>query len=32
MPARKYLKKGIKMGLGTDVAGGYSSSILDAIR
>ncbi|XP_059782447.1 guanine deaminase [Balaenoptera ricei] len=26
------LKHGVKIGLGTDVAGGYSSSVLDAIR
>ncbi|CAO3633199.1 unnamed protein product [Mucor hiemalis] len=29
---RRLLAKGIKVGLGTDVAGGYSPSILDAIR
>lgn len=29
---RKLLLQGIKVGLGTDVAGGYSSSILDALR
>lgn len=32
MPLRKYLEKGLKVGLGTDVSGGYSPSILDAIR
>lgn len=29
---RKLLRKGIKVGLGTDVAGGYSCSMLDAMR
>lgn len=29
---RRLLNKGIKVGLGTDVAGGYSPSMLDAIR
>ncbi|KAG0309550.1 hypothetical protein BGZ98_001291 [Dissophora globulifera] len=29
---RKMLSKGIKVGLGTDVAGGYSPSILEALR
>eukprot|EP00903_Cladosiphon_okamuranus_P022459 g20657.t1 len=29
---RRYLKEGIKVGLGTDVAGGYSASMLDCIR
>ncbi|KAJ3199792.1 hypothetical protein HDU67_002548 [Dinochytrium kinnereticum] len=29
---RRLLNEGIKVGLGTDVAGGYSPSILDAIR
>ncbi|KAI8983623.1 guanine deaminase [Pilobolus umbonatus] len=29
---RKFLNKGVKVGLGTDVAGGYSPSMLDAIR
>ncbi len=29
---RRLLSKGIKVGLGTDVAGGYSPSMLDAIR
>lgn len=32
MPARRYLDHNIKLGLGTDVAGGFSSSMLDAIR
>ena len=32
MPARRYLEYGVKVGLGTDLAGGYSPSILDAIR
>lgn len=32
MPLRKYLDRGIKVGLGTDVSGGYSVSMLDAIR
>ncbi|KAK5065262.1 hypothetical protein LTR84_001100 [Exophiala bonariae] len=31
-PIRKLLNKGIKVGLGTDSGGGFSSSILDAIR
>ncbi|XP_060136038.1 guanine deaminase isoform X2 [Zootoca vivipara] len=30
--ARKVLKHRVKLGLGTDVAGGYSASMLDAIR
>ncbi|CAI5786853.1 guanine deaminase [Podarcis lilfordi] len=30
--ARKVLKHHVKLGLGTDVAGGYSASMLDAIR
>ena len=29
---RKLLQRGMKVGLGTDVAGGYSASILDAAR
>jgi len=29
---RKLLQRGVKVGLGTDVAGGYSTSILDAAR
>lgn len=29
---RRFLNKGIKVGLGTDVAGGFSPSILDAVR
>ena len=32
MPTRKIFDKGIKLGLGTDVAGGYSCSIFNAIR
>jgi hypothetical protein len=32
MDARRVMRHGVKMGLGTDVAGGYSVSILDAIR
>lgn len=32
MPLRSYLEKGLKVGLGTDVSGGYSVSILDTIR
>lgn len=32
MDARALLNKGIKVGLGTDVAGGYSVSMLNAIR
>ncbi|KAG7092692.1 hypothetical protein E1B28_009023 [Marasmius oreades] len=31
-PVGKYLDKGIKVGLGTDVSGGYSPSMLNAIR
>lgn len=29
---RRFLAKGVKVGLGTDVAGGYSPSMLDSIR
>ncbi|KAI7869390.1 guanine deaminase [Spinellus fusiger] len=29
---RRFLEKGIKVGLGTDVAGGFSPSVLDAMR
>ncbi|ORE10916.1 guanine deaminase [Rhizopus microsporus var. microsporus] len=29
---RRFLEKGIKVGLGTDVAGGFSPSMLDAVR
>jgi guanine deaminase len=29
---RRFLDKGVKVGLGTDVAGGFAPSILDAIR
>jgi len=32
MNARAMLNRGVKVGLGTDIAGGYSSSMLDAIR
>ncbi|XP_067938230.1 guanine deaminase-like [Watersipora subatra] len=32
MDARKVLKHGVKLGLGTDVSGGYNPSILDSIR
>lgn len=32
MPTRDYLNKGMKLGLGTDVAGGYSPSLVEAIR
>lgn len=31
-PVRKLLEKGIDVGLGTDVSGGYSCSILDTVR
>lgn len=31
-PIGKFLEAGIKIGLGTDNGGGFSSSILDAIR
>lgn len=31
-PIRAFLRRGIKVGLGTDSGGGFSSSILDAIR
>lgn len=31
-PVREYLRRGIKVGLGTDSGGGYSSSIIDAMR
>jgi guanine deaminase len=31
-PVRKFLRRGIKVGLGTDSGGGFSSSILDAMR
>lgn len=31
-PVREYLRRGIKVGLGTDSGGGFSSSILDAMR
>lgn len=31
-PIRQYLDRGVKVGLGTDSGGGFSSSILDAIR
>lgn len=32
MDVREFLEEGIKVALGTDVAGGYSPSMLDAIR
>jgi guanine deaminase len=31
-PIREYLRRGIKVGLGTDSGGGFSSSMLDAMR
>ncbi|KIK56204.1 hypothetical protein GYMLUDRAFT_263873 [Collybiopsis luxurians FD-317 M1] len=31
-PIGKYLDRGVKVGLGTDVSGGFSSSMLDAMR
>ncbi|KAI1437864.1 guanine deaminase [Xylaria sp. CBS 124048] len=31
-PIREFLQRGIKVGLGTDSGGGFSSSILDAMR
>lgn len=31
-PVRKLLNKGITVGLGTDISGGYSPSILEAVR
>lgn len=31
-PVREFLRRGIKTGLGTDSGGGFSSSILDAMR
>lgn len=31
-PVRKFLQRGINVGLGTDSGGGFSSSILDAMR
>lgn len=31
-PIREFLRQGIKVGLGTDSGGGFSSSILDAMR
>ncbi|KAJ9192343.1 hypothetical protein DTO164E3_8378 [Paecilomyces variotii] len=31
-PIREYLRRGIKVGLGTDSGGGYSASIIDAMR
>lgn len=31
-PMREYLRRGIKVSLGTDSGGGYSSSIIDAMR
>ena len=32
LPVRRLLREGVKVGLGTDVAGGYSASMLDAMR
>jgi guanine deaminase len=32
MDVRQFLNEGLKIGLGTDVAGGYSASMLNAIR
>lgn len=31
-PIREFLRRGIKVGLGTDSGGGFSSSVLDAMR
>ncbi|KAJ5753338.1 uncharacterized protein N7511_007491 [Penicillium nucicola] len=31
-PVREYLRRGIKVGLGTDSGGGYSSSIMEAMK
>lgn len=31
-PVREFLRRGIKVGLGTDSGGGFSSSVLDAMR
>jgi guanine deaminase len=31
-PIREYLRRGIKVGLGTDVGGGFSSSLLEVMR
>ncbi|KAK4942984.1 hypothetical protein LTR10_017368 [Elasticomyces elasticus] len=31
-PIREYLRRGMKVGLGTDSGGGFSSSIMDAMR
>jgi len=31
-PVRKYLEEGLPVGLGTDVAGGHTESVLDSIR
>lgn len=31
-PVREFLRRGIKVGLGTDSGGGFSSSLLDAMR
>ena len=31
-PIREFFRRGIKVGLATDSGGGYSSSILDAMR
>ena len=32
MDVRGFLDEGLKVAIGTDVAGGYSASMLDAIR
>lgn len=32
MPLKKYIKKGLKIGLGTDIGGGYNTSIIKEMR
>jgi len=32
MPLRKYIQAGLKIGLGSDVSGGYSTLMFDVIR
>ena len=32
MPVRKYIDEGLKIGLGSDVAGGYTTSMFSVIR
>ncbi len=32
MPLRKYIEKGLHIGLGTDIAGGYNISVIDELR